>query len=292
MFETITGHERQKNLLEKQIAFRETSHAYLFSGSEGIGKKKLAESFIAELMKTRSENPERTARRVLEHEHPDYRIIPGEDKSIKIAQIREILAAVQVKPLEAGYQCVLIDHAEKMTAEAQNALLKTLEEPPEDVIFVLVTAYPDQILPTVLSRCEKLAFSDLSEEENQKVIQELGMSSTHARTPREAMAFAARPQLDQELDEMAERFDRILAGEVPEIFPFAEEIARDSEFSRQVLVDLIRRIHQRTLDDPEQAPQNAFVEGCLFELLEKLQYNINLRLQWEHCLIKLTNHWS
>lgn len=292
MFETITGHERQKNLLEKQIASRETSHAYLFSGSEGIGKKKLAESFIAELMKTRSENPERTARRVLEHEHPDYRIIPGEDKSIKIAQIREILSAVQVKPLEAGYQCVLIDHAEKMTAEAQNALLKTLEEPPEDVVFVLITAYPDQILPTVLSRCEKLAFSDLSEEENQKILRELGMSAAHARTPREAMAFAARPQLDQELDEMAKRFDRILAGEVPEIFPFAEEIARDSEFSKQVLVDLIRRIHQRTLDHPEQAVQNAFVEGCLFELLEKLQYNINLRLQWEHCLIKLTNHWS
>lgn len=292
MFESITGHERQKNLLEKQIANGEVSHAYLFSGSEGIGKKKLAEDFLAELMKTRSSNPERTARRVLEHEHPDYHVIPGEDKSIKIAQIREILAAVQVKPLEAGYQCVLIDHAEKMTAEAQNALLKTLEEPPEDVVFVLVTAYPDQILPTVLSRCEKLTFSDLSEEENQKVLSELGLSSTHARTPREAMAFAARPQLDQELDEMAERFDRIVRGDAAELFPFAEEISKDSEFSKQVLVDLIRRIHQRTLDHPEQAVESAWIEGCLFELLEKLQYNINLRLQWEHCLIKLTNHWS
>jgi DNA polymerase-3 subunit delta' len=93
--------------------------------------------------------------------HPDVLVVgPGETGSIKIEQVREVVERTAYRPFEGRRRVVIVDDAEALVAAAQNALLKTLEEPPPSSVFILITAVPDQLLPTVRSRLIRLAFAD------------------------------------------------------------------------------------------------------------------------------------
>jgi DNA polymerase-3 subunit delta' len=102
-------------------------------------------------------------RRIARGVHPDViSIAPAESGSIKIAQVRDVIAGAGYRPFEGRRRVVIIDEADALVPDAQNALLKTLEEPPSASIFVLVSSLPDALLPTVRSRCPRLRFGSLS----------------------------------------------------------------------------------------------------------------------------------
>src|SRR5205823_4195724 len=95
--------------------------------------------------------------------HPDVLVLePGDTGSIKIEQVREVVDRTAYRPFEGRRRVVIVDEADTLVAAAQNALLKTLEEPPSRSVFILVTARPDALLPTVSSRCPRLTFRPLS----------------------------------------------------------------------------------------------------------------------------------
>ena len=148
-FENIKGQEFAKKYMINSINKGKINHAYMFEGIEGIGK----ETFAYDLAKILLETPH------LE-KAPDCIRVKPEGNSIKIAQIRNLQSDIVIKP-HKKYKIYIIDKAEKMTLEAQNALLKTLEEPPEYAIIILVTNNKEGLLPTIRSRCEIVKFTPI-----------------------------------------------------------------------------------------------------------------------------------
>jgi len=180
-FKEIIGHERPIQILKNRIKFEKIGHSYLFTGKEGIGKKLTAIAFSKAISCTnlsKEQNPcnQCTAcLKILKGISADFNIISPQNSIIRIDQIRELKRNIYFQPLENKKKIVLIDNAERMTTEASNSLLKILEEPPDFALLILITAFPDAILPTILSRCCRLLFKPLSIEHQRKIL--LGNSS-------------------------------------------------------------------------------------------------------------------
>lgn len=167
----IQGHEQIKNDLRQLLAEKRLPHALLFTGIEGIGKnltaKVLAKVLFCSGEKEKPCNNCPSCRAFDAKNHPDFYCLEPEGKAnnIKIEQIRQMQSQIALSPYLADKRVVIINDAETMNEAAENSLLKTLEEPTGDVVFILVTANKDLLLPTILSRCMKLYFAPLSEDE-------------------------------------------------------------------------------------------------------------------------------
>jgi DNA polymerase-3 subunit delta' len=175
----IIGHKRVKNILDTSLKNHRLSHAYLFHGMEGIGKRLLAYHFALDILAIGSQlSVELISKKVSEQNHPDFWIMGQEAGSIKIEDVENLQLFLRTKPLESDYKVVLIDNAHELTEQAQNRLLKTIEEPPQYVILLLVTHRPSDLLETIHSRVESLSMNPLSMGQMQEVLQ--GMQVTSA----------------------------------------------------------------------------------------------------------------
>jgi len=105
--------------------------------------------------------------------NPDFKMIEPDGKTIKIEQIREMQTKVAEKPVNSGKKIYIIDDADLMTKEAQNCLLKTLEEPPEYIVIILIVSNENRVLTTIKSRCMKMHFEKISDEEIKKYLNEI-----------------------------------------------------------------------------------------------------------------------
>ena len=167
---SVQGHEQIKNDLRQLLAEKRLPHALLFTGIEGIGKNLTAKVLAKVLFCSGEEKPCNicpSCRAFNAQNHPDFYYLEPEGKAnnIKIEQIRQMQSQIALSPYLADKRVVIINDAETMNEAAENSLLKTLEEPTGDVVFILVTANKDLLLPTILSRCMKLYFAPLSEDE-------------------------------------------------------------------------------------------------------------------------------
>ncbi|MGC8867584.1 MAG: AAA family ATPase [Elusimicrobiales bacterium] len=195
-FSTIKGHRRNINFLLKLLEGQRFFHSYLFSGVEGCGKKLVALAFARRILcidKMSDECDCESCRMFRKNVHPDFRLVDyafqssllGEDveeqKSIKISTIREIIRFSSMNPSVSGKKVIIIDDAHKMVVEAQNALLKTLEEPGQTSIFILISPSPGLLLPTVVSRCHTINFAALSEKDVEEILIEKGFEPVMAR---------------------------------------------------------------------------------------------------------------
>jgi DNA polymerase-3 subunit delta' len=159
LFAEIVGQQLAVSFLTRALE-QGASHAYLFSGPPGVGKSEAALAFAAGLA-----CPDRgcgicsTCRRVLEGLHPDVEVVAPEGTFIRKEEITEINLHAVYRPYEARAKVYVFLDADSFNAEAANAFLKTLEEPPAHVHFILVTDHPERLLPTVASRCQPVAFS-------------------------------------------------------------------------------------------------------------------------------------
>lgn len=162
-FRDVIGHEEIVNHLQKAIMANKVSHAYIFQGEDGIGKNFVANIFAATLLcKEHGTNPCTTCKSCLQAvsgNQPDIRRITHQKASIGVDDIRlQLNNDIAIKPYIGPYKIYMIDEAEKMTEQAQNALLKTIEEPPQYAIILLLTNNSNAFLPTILSRCVLLNF--------------------------------------------------------------------------------------------------------------------------------------
>jgi DNA polymerase III subunit delta' len=162
-FKGILGHDRQKLMLSSLVEKDKLPHALLLAGPGGVGKRTIAVELVKNLF---CENrcacgTCRGCRHMAAGAHPDFTLLSG-DASIKIDELRAIRKEVYEPPFEAPLRMVLIDNAERMTREAANALLKTLEEPPPSNVFILTSSREQDIPLTVRSRCMRIGFGPLS----------------------------------------------------------------------------------------------------------------------------------
>lgn len=177
------GQDGKMEQLMRSVQAGRIVHALLFSGPRGTGKRTAARWF-AQTMLCKSEDRPcgvcPACKRFLAGTHPDVKVIQPEKNAIKVDVIRELLDYLSVRPYEGGKHIVIIEQADKMNGSAQNALLKTLENPVGDVMFFLLTEAPGGLLSTILSRCQNVRFSPLSVDECAYVLQKKGMEQQRA----------------------------------------------------------------------------------------------------------------
>lgn len=150
MFVKIVGHEKEKKYFENVIKNNELSHAYLFYGKEGVGKSLFAKELAKIILST--DNLDSCL---------DYKYICKNDdkKDLVIEQIRkDVIDGIYTAPISGKYKVYIIDDAQYLNVSAQNALLKTLEEPPIYVFIILIASITTNILPTISSRVNKISF--------------------------------------------------------------------------------------------------------------------------------------
>ena len=188
-FDALLDQERPVRLLKAALASGNLPHAYLFTGPEGVGKKSAAQSMAmalncrgrSEKQSGRSRDVEaadteqtvyptdpcggcRACRKIASASHPDvYRLSPA-GSYLKVDQIREMGRRLSLKSHEAKVRVAIIEAAHTLNPEAGNTLLKVLEEPPENTLFILLARQASELLPTIVSRCRHIRFNPISAE--------------------------------------------------------------------------------------------------------------------------------
>lgn len=237
------GHRKVWRFLNKTIETGKISHAYLFSGSDRIGKRKIALEFIKLLncQEKKAENKPcqlcRSCREIEKKSFADLMFIEPEKKEISISQIRNLSWKLALQSHSALFKSVIIDEAHLMNLESQSALLKTLEEPRGRVVIILVTAFPELLFPTIVSRTERIKFSPVSKEEVKNYLKEKGVSEEKSEEliylslgkPGEIMDFLNYPQRLEERIKKMKDLKKIISSPLSFKFQYAKEESRDSK---------------------------------------------------------------
>ena len=208
-FRDIVGHAPLVKLLSQAVERGRVPQSLLFAGPEGVGKRAVAVALAQAVNCLRPSNGDGcgtcpACRRIASGSFSDVTVLDrGDDATIKIEKLRErVLQAVGYRPFEGRRRVFIIDPADDLTVQAQDALLKTLEEPPPAATLVLVSAFPDTLLPTIQSRCRRLRFGPLSEAEVAAVlVAQGGMDAKAARAAAAASGGSVTRALAGERDE-------------------------------------------------------------------------------------------
>ncbi len=182
----IIGQDRTVEMLSGIIERQKVASSYLFCGEPGIGKKAAAVNFAKALNCLKPESlptghSSHRARidacdecgsclKIEARTHPDFLLVSPEERQIRIEEIRIIDDALSFKPFEGRKKIVVVDDAETMNISAANAFLKTLEEPPEDSVIILVSSRPDMLPSTIRSRCSRINFGPLPADSCREVL--------------------------------------------------------------------------------------------------------------------------
>lgn len=176
LVDTIIGHTKEKHILLNALKKDRLATTYLFCGESGIGKRRFALEFAkvlnCEHPTTGSDSCDRcsSCRRISANNHPDLFVVTSESNVIRIEAIREVQEFLSLTPYEGRKKIVIIDDAHLMNQSASNAFLKTLEEPAAKSLIILISNLPELLLETIRSRCFRLNFSLLNEEEMIEVL--------------------------------------------------------------------------------------------------------------------------
>lgn len=178
--EDSTEHQPRARVALSAALATGPSHAYLFRGPPGVGKRAAARAFAGEILASAAEDPEDTRRRVLidPSPHPDLVWLAPSGVQHLVGEIREqVIRASSYRPFEAGKRVFVIEAAEQMREESQNALLKTLEEPPPFAHMILISSEPEMLLETIGSRCQPVEFASLPAEAIESMLKGHGVAS-------------------------------------------------------------------------------------------------------------------
>jgi DNA polymerase-3 subunit delta' len=222
-FRDLVGHRHLLDLVAAAAARGSLPPSLIFAGPDGVGKRTAAVA-LAQLVNCHAPvlspgGPDAcgtcpSCTRIARLVHADVHLVePGDTGAIKVDQVRDVVERTAYRPFEGRRRVVIVDEADAMLAEAQNALLKTLEEPPSASMFVLVTSRSDELLPTVRSRCQRLRFGRLTPDDIAGVLME---SHDYSPSDARAAASAADGSLGQALESGSEGFSeaREAASEV------------------------------------------------------------------------------
>lgn len=265
-------------LLLDALERREIAHAYLFAGPPGAGKEAAAVSFTKAMLCGQGGEACgncRHCRKAETQNHPDIAFIRAEGASIKIEQIRRMLLDIALKPLEAEYKVYIIPEAEKMTLAAANCLLKTLEEPPSYAVIILLTAKPEALLPTVVSRCQIIRFSRVSQTAIRELLLGEGKSEAEAAllagladgSVGRALELAQTDYLERRAG-AAEIAERLARGDEYEAGTAAHKLEKDA--AREELLDIMLFFYRDLLVWQETRNKTLLVSSDLAVVFERL----------------------
>lgn len=176
-FSGVIGQEEVIRSLENDMKYGRIGHAYVFSGTAGIGKKTVAGIFAGMLICNAADISDpcgvcQACRLFISGANPDFRLIKAEGTSIGVDEIREIQGSVAIRPMYSKRKVYIIEDADNMTVQAQNCLLKTLEEPPSYVVLILTASNYESLLETIRSRARRISFKKNTNAQVRQVIAE------------------------------------------------------------------------------------------------------------------------
>lgn len=243
-FQDILGNDMVKEHFKKAIENHKISHAYILTGEAGMGRKSIANAFAMTLLCEKGGNEPcmvcHSCKQVLGGNHPDLIYVthskPG---SIGVDDIREqINDTIMIRPYSSYYKIYIVDEAEKMTVQAQNALLKTIEEPPAYAIIILMTTNEETFLPTILSRCIKLKLKPLKDQTISSYLTEsMGISENQA----DVFAAFARGNLGKAIHLASSEEFKLLYREVLTLLKNVKEM------DIAMLLDYIKKMQEENL---------------------------------------------
>ena len=294
----IIGNERLIDIMEKSYKSGRLSHAYLFEGPEYMGKKKLALSFCALLLKNNKNNIQKNTDLICMSADKKY-------KQITVEQIRELERKLSLCPYCSGYRAVIIEQAEKMSKAAANAILKTLEEPSKNTVLILLTSNAKNVLETIRSRCQTLKFLPVkkqalreflkgkidSNSEIEKIIEISG------RRPEKIISFLNNRSEMEKLAENINKLSRLSSKDENQKLCEAEIVAKKETNEIIDILDILT-LHFRNLLIREYKNKNQGSKNNLLKIKEKiylikntkeniLTKNINVRLAIENLFLRI-----
>lgn len=310
----IIGHDWAVKRLSSAIASGQLAQSHLFVGPPAIGKAALAQATARALLG----HDERTRKLVDANKHPDLAWVQPDGDSIKVEQVRELLHALTLAPVESRQRVAIIDGAHLMTDSGKNAILKTLEEPNPSVVMILIAPSVDSVLPTISSRCQVLNLRPAPITDIEQALIERGQGSERAefiaRLSRGRAGWALRAIADESLLEARQqRLDdlRILLGSNRTArFAYAEKSAKrdadeiDATLEEWLLlwrdvtrvaggdnVDLILNIDRRdaivTLAEQTDAATASAMQHAISQTRQHIDRNVNARLALDVLLLKM-----
>jgi len=320
----LIGHEWAVDMLKKHVINGTTRHAYLFAGPPGLGRRTLALRFAQALnCPTPVEagvpcGQCRDCKQIESMHHADLAIIQADSEggTLKVDQIRETRRMLILKPYQAKYRVALFLRFQEANDNAANALLKTLEEAPSYAVLILTADHSEQLLPTIVSRCEVLRLRPLRVEAVQKELENRGLETGQARRIAHisggrfgyALRLIENDFLLEKREERLNDLQSLISASRVEKFAYADKLSRDKESMRQAVLiwlsywrDVMLRSAQagtplvnvdRNVEIEDLAGQvdlavaRRMVSG-LEDVLEKLERNVNSRLLAEVLLLDL-----
>ncbi|KXK15525.1 MAG: putative DNA polymerase III delta' subunit [Chloroflexi bacterium OLB14] len=332
----LLGHEWAVDMLRQHVTHHEIRHAYLITGATGLGKRTLALRLAQAL---NCEKPIsagmpclicRTCKQIESMAHPDLTIIeptikdpnggkeliPDENGEIRISQIRDFHKSITLKPYQNRYRVIIIKNFHQASDESANALLKTLEEPPAHAVLILTAENPEQLLPTINSRCEILRLRPLPIESITNDLMQKGLDEDRARLlahisggrPGYARKLMDDVTLLEKRDEQLNDLQTLLPAPRVEKFSYADKLSKDKDLMRKTILvwlsywrDVLLRVAgaETPLINIDRNMEIEFLAGRLDltsarkivsnleATLEKMDKNVNARLLAEVLLLDL-----
>ena len=251
-FDEVRGQDAVVATLKNQIIGDRIGHAYLFCGSRGTGKTSVAKIFARAVNCENLQDGEPCGCcamcRAIEAGSSTNVIEIDAASNNGVDNIREIREEVQYRPAEGKYRVYIIDEAHAITAAAFNALLKTLEEPPSYVIFILATTEPHKILPTVLSRCQRYDFRRITAEDIIARLRELS-AGEGVEAEETALSYLAR-KADGGMRDAISLFDQCVSTYGKEKLTYEKALSALGTVDSDILSDLLRAL---LMDEPSRA---------------------------------------
>lgn len=320
----LIGHEWAVGMLKKHVVNETVRHAYLFAGAPGLGRRTLALRF-AQALNCQTPVEEgvpcgqcRDCKQIEAMQHADLTVIQADSEggTLKVDQIRETRRTLILKPYQSNYRVAIFLRFQEANDNAANALLKTLEEAPSYAVLILTADNPEQLLPTIVSRCEVLRLRPLQIEEVKKDLEGKGVESDHANLvahisggrPGYARQLSESHSLLEKRQERLNELQGLISGSRLEKFAYADKLAKDKESMRQAILIwlsywrdvMLRTTQARTplvnIDRNREIEELAGrldlfaarqVVSGLEDVLEKMEKNVNARLLAEVMLLDL-----
>jgi DNA polymerase-3 subunit delta' len=321
----VIGQDKILSLLDYSLKTNAIAHAYLIVGPRHVGKGTLAFNLAQAL---NCDGPElpcgqcRSCQRILEGKHADITPIGLDSKKeIGIDDIRGLQRIANLPPYEGKYKVFIIDNAEYLSTEAANSLLKILEEPPQSVVWLLLAAEEEHLLPTIISRCQRLELKPVPSEKVQEALVnsynvEINRAKLLAQLCRGRLGWAlSAVENDDVLEQRSQRIDRLvslLTASLSERFAYAQELA--SQFSQnrrsgaEIIEDwfdwwrdlmlikggcheaIVNVDYQTVLEEQARGLSLSEIKGFLTSLCllqEEISKNVNPRLALEWLMLNL-----